>query len=309
MMEMITRIIAIVTMIIAITMVVIPLIESTEADDVNTIDIILIDGQSNGAYYSNNVSRCDPAIVNQELGAPDHKALYYGTQNSSSRTVSDSSTIRNMYRSGEWKIGGEEAGLAYYLMQKNHRDVLVLNIARGATGIQELATGETWTNGRAVIEAALAEIDQMYEAKNFVGWVMIHGEADRNQSKAYYKQYFNILDDNLAQLGFEQCYFALPRYSWGLNAYDAMLELAASDPNIHIATDITSTFTVANGLLNTDDLHYTQKGRLVLARAIIADIPANPNADSNNNQLWQIIPVLLFISVIVLAIQYRRSYN
>lgn len=307
-MEFITKIIAIALAIITITVIVVPVVETSSLDSVSTIDILLIDGQSNGAYYASNTTRCDPAVVNQELGAPEYKALYYGTQSGSSRVVGEDTTIRSMYRSGEWKIGGEEAGLAYYLMQKNHRDVLVLNIARGATGIEELATGETWTDGKAVIEAALAKIDTMYEAKNFVGWIMIHGEADRNQSKAYYKQYFSILDNNLDKLGFEQCYFALPRYSWGLNAYDAMKELAAANPDIHIATDITETFTQANGLLNSDNLHYTQKGRTVLAKAIVAAIPANPNEDSGND-LFLIIPVLLFVGVIMMAVSLMHSRN
>lgn len=301
-MELIYKIIGIAVCIIAITAILLPITNELHSDEVSTIDIILIDGQSNGAY-TGITSRCDPEIVNQNLGEPEHKAYFYGTPHYSSRVVNSDTKIREMYRDGEWAIGGEEPGLAYYLMQKNHRDVLVLNIAKGATGIQELATGETWTNGKAVIDAALAEIDQMYEAKNFVGWVLIHGEADRNNTVSYYEQYFNILDKNLAKSGFKECYIALPRFVYGLNAYNAMLDLANTNPTVHIATKITDTFTVQNGLLNTDNLHYTQLGRLVLAEAVIDSIPANPNYDSDISGLIQAIPVIVIIGVILMAVR------
>ena len=304
---MIKTIIILAVAILIIASVTLPITESITHDDGTAVDVLLIDGQSNGAYYTNTPSRCDPAVVNEELGKPEYKALYYGTEAGSSRTVTDDTDIREMYRGGEWKIGGEEAGLAFYLMQKNHRDVLVLNIAKGATGIQELATGDTWDYGKEVINTALSEMNRTYDEVNIVSWIMIHGEHDKNQSIAYYEQYFNILQDNLSDLGFKKCIIVLPRYSQGLNAYDAMIDLAKKDADISI-TKVTANFTVSNGLLNDDDLHYTQMGRLVISKAVINMIPANTNYNAEYSLLLGIVPIVMIMSVVLgslVLLRYR----
>ena len=309
-MELISKIIAIALFIIVVAAVLLPVTNQLRTDDVETIDIILIDGQSNGAYYPNNQIRCNPAIVNQNIGTPEHKAYYYGTADGSSRVVGENTEIREMYVNGQWVIGGEEPGLAYNLMKKNNRDVLVLNIARGGTGIKDLAVGSIWDASKNMIETAVSEISTMYAAKNYVGWVMIHGEHDANNSVSYYEQYFNVLDGKLANLGFKECYIALPRYEQSYNAYIAMEDLANKEPDVHIATSITETFTVQNGLLYTDDVHYTQKGRLVLAEAVIDHIPADPNfGDKDMSNLIQVIPIIMFVAAILMAVRLMRKQD
>lgn len=300
-MLLIEKILSITVVILVISLVVVPIADDFTED--NGIDVILIDGQSNGAYWTNKLAWVNPSVVNKNLGAPEHKALYYGSENASTNEVTSDSKIRSMYRDNSWKIGGNEAGLAYYLMQKNNRDVLVLNISVTGTGIQTLATGSAWTNGEAVINNAMSAIRNSYSNVNIIGWVLIHGEADKNNTVEHYEQYFNILAGKLSNLGFEQCYIGLPRVSQAGNAYDAMIDLAQNEPNVHIATNITSTFTNENGLLYTDNTHYTQLGRLVLDKAIVDYIPATPSEGMDGASLIHVIPIVLFIGVIMMAVR------
>ena len=65
----------------------------------------------------------------------------------------------------------------------------------------------------------------------------------------------------------EKCYVELIPPKW-VDSHEALLNLAASDPDVMIATALASTFTVSNGLLQSDETHYTQAGQNLLGAAV-----------------------------------------
>ena len=275
--------------------------------DENVLDVIMVDGQSNGDYVQNRQDIINLTVTNEELGEPKHKALYYGSSNASENHVSSSFSIKEMYRDGKWAIGAHEAGLAYYLMEKDDRDVLVLNIAYSGKNIEYLSEGNGWIQGKEVLTKAIADVKKSYDRIEYVGWVMIHGEADKNMPIDYYEDHFMILDGNLKKYGFEECYIVLPRIV-GSNSYNAMLDLAEKHEDIHIATGITSTFTTENGLLCSDNIHYTQLGRILIDEAVVEYIPKSNTDASALNMIINTIPIFVAIGIIIGIVTYfKRS--
>ena len=276
--------------------------------DEDVLDVILVDGQSNGDYLGHRTDIINVSVVNSELGKPTHKALYYGSDVSSENHVSSSYSIKEMYQDGEWAIGGHEAGLAYYLMEKDNRDVLVLNIAYSGKNIEYLSVGEGWDLGKWVLAKALTDVKKSYDRIEYVGWVMIHGESDKNNPIEHYEEYFMILDDNLKEYGLEECYIVLPRKNTATNSYSAMLDLAEKHEDIQIATDITATFTSENGLLCSDNLHYTQLGRILIDEAVVEYLPNSNNDASALNMMINTIPIFVAIGIIIgIVTQFKRS--
>ena len=281
-------------------------------DNNDVVDVILIDGQSNGAYYvpAQYPQICQPELVNQEIGEPSHKALYYGTENAQvGRYTIDQSSIREMYRDGQWVLGCYEPVLAYYQMEKNGRDVAIINVAMGGMDIEYLSEGYGWLFATKIIKAATSELKTMYSHLNYVGWIMAHGEADSVYSTEHYIEYFNELNKNLDKYHFKDCYVIMPRPVY-TTTYEAFVELIADNPDVHLATDITSTFTTSNGLLSTDNVHYTQQGRIVAGEKVIDALPPDKNdtVEINISEISTIIPIIIVIGILLMIVRFMFKY-
>lgn len=267
--------------------------------DENTLDVIIIDGQSNAAYYPSNTARVNPADV--DLPAPKHNLLYYGTeQYINYYSYSGERGIYQMYRDG-WIVGGEEPALALGLSEKSDRDVLTINVARGAQSITWLAPGGAgWTYATNCIEDALGKITG-YDHLNLLGWVMIQGEADKDMDEATYKSRFMDLSRAFDSLGFGQCYIVNTRPYWGGNATIAQQDLAEHYGNIHIATYATESFTEENGLLVVGDpIHYSQKGRNILGTDLAEYIPDSASLTIDDSLLYA-IPIITIAGFVAIA--------
>lgn len=283
---------------IVLTMVLIPILDDAEHPG-NTLDVIVIDGQSNAAYYT-GTNRVNPNLI--DLPIPHNKLMYYGTENAPNDflTPEDSDGIYEMNRDGRWIIGGIEPTLAYYYSERSGNDVLTINIARGAQSITALSPpdGEYWILGAQAISDALSMVSG-YTTVNMIGWVMLQGESDKNMAIDTYKENFLNLADYFDSIGANQCYIVKTRDYYGGNATIAQDQLVQEYDNIHMATTITDTFTEANGdLVNGDPIHYSQRGRNIVGEAVGEYIPVYSPPGS---EIISIIPVVI-VAAILLAI-------
>lgn len=291
-------------------------------NDENTLDVVVIDGQSNAQYWgwtSNNI--CSPSIVNASgLEAPEHDLYYYGdatptyygpvyTQPTYDTTLA-SYDLHKMY-DGEWKIGSYGPTLAKMLSERSGHDVLVIDVGVGAAPIQWLTTtgpGGIWAE--KIISDALSKVPSKYHV-DILGMIWAQGESDAGTTVDTYIERFNTLYNSLNdKFGLDKVYIIKTRDAYGGNAITAQEQLAAENDNITIATSIADTFTQENGLLNSDNLHYTQQGRTVIAEILGGAITFNEHPANENLELLKVLPILVIVALIMVAvgaIYLRRS--
>ena len=266
----------------------------------NTLDVIVIDGQSNAEYSPSSLTRCNKG----QVGLPDPKydLLYYGSESAANNYWTDSTGIYSMNRGGYWQIGGLEPTLAYYYSLRAGHDVLTINVAKGATSITWLAGSDGLAYATETIDTALGLV-QGYSKINMVGWLWLQGEKDKAMAIEDYKSYFIGLMDYFESYNLNFCYIAKTREYYGGNATIAQEELVSEYSNIYM-TDVTDSFTEQNGLLvNNDPIHYSQKGRNVIGETIgnMMVLPENP--DKTVQDLLSIIPIIIAIGVILLVVR------
>ena len=292
---------AIVVIAVAVIMtvyIVYPLAENPESYS-NSLDVIIIDGQSN-AEYSSSINRVNPTLI--DLPVPDHKLLYYGTESGANYIYGGvpSTGIYEMNRDGYWVLGGIEPTLAYTYSKLTGHDVLTINVAVGGQSITKLSPdGTYWQSGAECIAEALSMITG-YSNVHMVGWIMMQGEADKNMAVDTYKEHFVDLMDYFKSIGANGCYLVKTREYYGGNATIAQSELVEEYSNVHMATTITDTFTEANGLLvNNDPIHYSQKGRNLVGTALGEYIAADNEMPGQSMLI--LIPIVLVIGIILVA--------
>lgn len=267
--------------------------------DNETLDVFIIDGQSNAAYKNENGS-VDLTTVNADLGTPSNKLYYYG--NSTRPTMYNESdtnyAIRSIYTNGSYVVGGLVAPFAYYLSESQDRDILILDVGISAQSISNLVPGSTGGDWKInIISDALDSITG-YDHINMLGWAWLQGESDRTMAVATYTGYFNELESYYASIKCPNCYIVKTRESVGGNATIAQAQLIASNPNVHLGTDITDTFTGTSYML--DNLHYSQAARILIAESVTEVIPIEHYGNNNTiNTILGIIPIIIVCAVIV----------
>ena len=277
--------------------------------DSDTLDVFVIDGQSNAAY-ANEPGSVDLTVVNSELGAPHHKLYYYGnTQRPTMYGQADTNyAIHPIYANGTYLVGGLVAPFAYYLSENQGRDILVLDVGVSGQSIANLVPGSVYGNWKMnILTAALGSISG-YEHINLLGWAWLQGEADPTMAVSTYTAYFNDLEAYYASIGCPDCYIVKTREMYGGNATIAQANLIASNSHIHLGTDITDTFTGTAYML--DDVHYSQAARVIIAESVAEVVPIEHYGENGAaDKLLAAIPVLiicaLLLSIVTIFIRSR----
>lgn len=235
----------------------------TKAD----LDVVLILGQSNAAYRSTS----DPSTASPvpELG----KGYYYGTAEGAIFTSHanvaagtydfDGYGIYDMINSsGENVLGNIESPFA---ATYDGRKVLTINAAVSGTSTSYWVDGGyCYTYAKECIASALALVDNTKFNVTPVATLWIQGEADTFMTVSQYVSNVHALYEDLQSgefvegLNFDKFLISMTRN--GYNANTAQKQLAADYEGIYIATDIAQSFTIENGKMLSDDLHYSQKG-------------------------------------------------
>lgn len=279
----------------------------------NTLDVLIIDGQSNAEYGDTTV--CDPAVLNEEYSeVPSHNIYYYGTSQQPANQWDWSHKwgyawtafhIHNAYdyNTHQWHIGGYEPILANTISEKSGHDVLVVNMGIGARSIADLLPdGADGAYSWGVLDRALKEISPGYQHISMVGVVWIQGETDAaiGTTVEQYKASFLKLMDSFEKYGANEFYLVHTRDYYGGDASIAQDQLAEEYSNVLMATEITETFTIENGMLDANPIHYSQKGRDAIAFAI-KDKIIIPTVTNPYEPLLMMIPFMCIIALVALG--------
>lgn len=305
---------------IVIAAVLVPIIDDASVDGEHTLDVVIISGQSNAQYNSNYA---DLTLVNETFGSPSTDCYFYGYDQSNlvrpANNLGELDRLSSlkfapMYSDGAWRIGCTEPGLAYTLGNKTNNDVYVINVALGGLSIDHFEPGHDAADyATTLIADAMSKIPSTYEKINKVGWMWCQGESDDDTTVDAYIASFNNVQGFYDNLGFKTCYLVQTRSVDSGNAYDAQATIAATNPNVVLASTAPESFTVANGEMLSDDLHYSQKGRDIVSVDVgtaMADHQSTSIRDANYSGLLQAIPLITIVAVVIgvaaLAIRMRE---
>lgn len=318
-MLLIKKIIGIALAIILFAVVTVPTINYYDGE--KTLEVYVLAGQSNSAY-SIKEERCDAEYVNENVPSPDTTLWYYGTEEMpirngiSGSTPSDYDTtfesydLWKMYRNGEWIIGGVEPTLALEISEHTDSDVLIVNAGVDNQTIARLLP--TSTHGQYVAEVlshAFAHIDhEKYTTVNYRGVVWIQGESDNVEGTTVesYVEDFTTLKAWYSEQGFNQWYIVQIRPLNSDNAAIAQSQIANEYDDVHL-TDVARSFTTSNGLMNSDNIHYTQEGRCLVGYAVGDMTPFSPHLRGDAISLIWILPVIIVIGIGVGALSLIRQ--
>lgn len=259
------------------------------------LDVLMLCGQSNAAYY-----HTDPPAATQ---VPMGVGYYYGTvfEDSHGATVYrpvDSSfyydhpdydyAIRPMTDpEGTTVIGNMEPALAEEWYAKTGHKLLTVNTAWPGMALFWFTPGyegkKVTDSMTAIWNAAVSAIDTDHYTPNALGMLWIQGETRAYTPEGYEAQYLTMvqwLSGNDPERGFsENPDFAIKEFFISLvrvqpdddravGAQQAQIAMSQKYPDIHLATALATTFTVENGLMQDDDLHYSQAGDNLLGKAV-----------------------------------------
>ena len=292
---MIKKILVVVVCIIIITGCTIPLIMSFKE---NALAVVVIEGQSNAAYDEIGID-----LMNDEVPIPENKVYYYGTKSSPIQPGSTGNLhyditfksygIHSMISGNKWKVGLSDAIIAYEIQKKYDMDVLIINTGIAGSSIQYLLPEDE--GGQYIIDVvthALQDANKIEKVKK-TGFVWIQGEADNSTPVNTYVYRFNGIMKMNQDLGFDYGYIVETAYG---NAATAQNKICNSNPNMIMSCTATKTFTVENGLLEDDGVHYTAQGRYIVGM----DVSEKIKVDVDFNNLLFLIPTVLILAVIVI---------
>lgn len=240
-----------------------------------TLDVWFLTGQSNSAYYKADTSTASPV-------APLGTSYYFGTSDGPVEvgTVTeftyDPETDYQFYSmtnpDGTAHIGNIEQPFAAEYYEKVGNKVYVINGGIGGAWVTSFmpSTGNYYWYEKEIFERGINAIDQSNYRINYVGMLWVQGESNSTMSVNAYKIAFTdwyeattgrsteyVFND----LKIDSILISQTRDPNGTsNAVEAQKQLASSLDGVYLATDIADTFTVANGKMASDDLHYSQLG-------------------------------------------------
>lgn len=298
--KVIPTIIGAVVMILVVVSVLLPVTSSHSADGEDTLEVIILGGQSNAAYTV-GTPRIDPAVTNEEIPQPVSNCYYYGTDSAVVYHSTNLATcaIHSMTSEGQWIIGGEEASIAYMVSKATNADVLIINTAVPAQKVSAFIPGGTYYQRTVdIMTAALDLIPEKYHQVR-CGWVWIQGEADKATTISDYVADFHKVQDFYASYGFDTCYLVETDHGHSGNATEAHHYLVAHDPKVILGSAAPSTFSVAQGtLVEGNEIHYSQKGRDVVGLQVGEAMTPSLTYLARSSPVY---PMVSLIPILVLA--------
>lgn len=252
------------------------------------LDVFMIGGQSNAAYR--------PASCDLDTTTPIPKigtSYYYGNTDGGVAKPYDESSTATDYQfmdavasDGTLMLGHLEAPFSATYYDNTGHKVYTINCAWGGSGIGGWVPGGyyfTWA--KDVFAAAMAAVDKDHFDVDVKSCLWIQGESDWNKTEEYYEvEFMNWFNSIIGQSAvnfskdytFENIliskvrvidYDGTPALNNPINPALAQIELANTHKNVILVTQIADTFTVDNGLMLTDNLHYSQLGQNIIGVA------------------------------------------
>lgn len=282
-------------------------IDNTHVTQNNNLDIVVLIGQSNTAYWSVSTTMVDDA--NADIKLPISNCYYFGTSGApcGSLTIDfDMCDIYPMVDNNKWVIGGLEVGIASIISNYSGDNVLIVNAGVSGENIDYFTPDNT--GGQRLInmlDRVMSCIDPGYNIVK-TAWIWNQGENDKTTSFTHYIAEFNKINDMFFNLGYNKGYIVETRAVNGVNSTVAQSRIVNSIDNINWGSRSTNTFTIDNGYMNEDDIHYNQHGRNVVGidcgNAIINNIDISDINNSAYNKIIGLIPIIVLVAVVIGAI-------
>lgn len=285
-------------------------IEHINEMDKENMTVMVLMGQSNSAYnysYGGNLAdvRADVPCI------PEGVAYFYGISSPVNResTYGDATLshisefgLHDMVVDSQWSIYSLEPSIAHAFYDATGEKCLIINVGIGGISVSSLTpSGANYSYAHTIIEDAINKIPSEYNViMGPIFW--LQGERDKNMAVDTYKETFTTVWDNFRdEFGFNSILISQTREANGLNATTAQAELAGSN-EVYLATTLSQTFTLDNGLMYSDDVHYSQKGKDLIGNALGEYYADNLyTVEKVHNQyfsLMSIIPILIIIGLI-----------
>lgn len=293
---------------LAVPMILDSLSEPEENDDLN---VFILAGQSNSAYYN-----ADVEVANENAPIKDGFAFYYGTAdapiNCGTITDMDYDTTLESYgiysmtnSDGTFRIGNIESPFASVFVNETNQKCLIINTGIGGISINSYVPGGVgFTYAESLIEDALAKIPDEYTPV-LRGVLWVQGESDSSLAVNTYISQFGLIKDGFSDLGFAPIYISETRPINGGNSTFAQKILADTESGVYMACDAAEDFTVDNGMIASDNLHYTQAGDNIIGSDLASYVIHNLGLPTNSMEQYEtlvlVIPLLLVIAVLCIA--------
>lgn len=279
------------------------LIPNSSEDNEDDLYVFILSGQSNAQYYQENVT-----VANELDPVPYGTIFYYGSEAQPAEYESDWATTYGSYDiypmntpAGTYTIGSDEPGFASQFYKLTGHKCLIINVARGGASISDFVPGAyLYTYAHTLINDALSKIDEKYTIVK-ASWIWIQGEADRMMSPELYKTQFSKIKADYMGLGFNTTLLSKVRPQWSPSISTTQQEIINKDPSIH-GTGIAETFSLTNGTMAEDNLHYSQKGRNILGGELANLTFVKHSQDNVDLSLLQVVPVLMIVGVLMLIV-------
>lgn len=301
------------TVVVILLAALVPSMEDAATEDLHddALHVFVITGQSNAAYF-----HADLTTANELPHISPGLAYYYGTSSSPilygpnvDEPTYDASfepyALHDVVNSeGDYVIGGLESAFISEYVNKTQNKALIINTAIGGQTIEQMqpdGVGNTYAKNVFDHATALIPSDEkiVYDAILF-----IQGESNASTSVDAYKIAFVSMADSY--LEFTKCNKIVLSKVRAINAPNpstAQIELCEEYSKFVMGSTAADSFTTANGLLRSDNLHYTQAGKNIIGPQLaIACI------DHNSGTTFNLIHVTIGIIVICAILACIRLF-
>lgn len=233
--------------------------------------LFLLWGQSNSMYLN-----YDPEVVNEKFAPLKTRAYFYGVDNGTDYRpiISWKDGNGNVFPEhgqllpvaspdGTYLIGNIEAPFcAIYCDNNENLRPYIINAGVGGWALQNFLPGTKGGESiHKVLNEALTQVDSDHYEISPGAWIMSQGESNAGTPIETYIGYFDEISEDLKDsYNLDYGLIIQTREENSLNAAKAQEEIVLTHPNILMGSTASQTFTVANGLLASDNIHYTQSG-------------------------------------------------
>lgn len=224
------------------------------------LDLILMLGQSNATYVQADPSQADPI-------PPPGTSYMYMAEDGDYKVSAEGREFRSMVKADGGSATGDKAPAfaSAYHAASGCKVYLVCGAVGGVPVLSyDPATGSSWRAAERTLKAALDAVDHSKFSVSSKYYTWIQGESNKyTEPDTYIKQFMRmhdaILDGDLGRT-FSHCFVSLPTDYHGGNSVQALETIASRTSTVSIVTDVANTFTVENGLMDPDGIHYSQLG-------------------------------------------------
>lgn len=298
----------VVTVLIACSM--IPLISAiANPDDDNDLDVFIVAGQSNTYPKINaNPTTSDP-IPEPGMG------YYFGTESDPTYNETFNLSECAMYDLNDGSDGARIGGIyppfaAQYSEKTGHKVYLIDTGLSGQTLSSFLPGESNWDHVYNVIDYGMKAIPSGYDV-NVMGYIWIQGEGDSSTPIQTYEtrmiELYDAYSTGELPVKLPTCYVCKVRSvietDTVVNSSDAQIYLCDNVEGFVMGSELAETFTVGNGLVGSDDLHYTQAGFNALGVDLGNNIAEHLSRSDgwNAGELISLVPVFIVLAIIVVS--------